>query len=81
MNRLVAFGRFTDDSLRILVAVHRLALVGGELLLNARFGLAKLGEHMRVRWELAITPFADSENRNTLSTLYDSSSRSGMSTV
>jgi len=44
-----------------------------ELLIDACFGLGKLAEaYVRPLGILAITPFADSEDRNALSALYDS---------
>ncbi len=69
---LATLGSFPHDSKCVLAAICQLALMGGELLIDACFGLGKLAELMCVRWELAITPFADSEDRNALSALYDS---------
>jgi len=59
-NELFIFGRFTNDSQRVLAAVYRFADVVSELLANFLYGIA--GE-LAVRLELSITAFAHAEGR------------------
>jgi len=65
-SRLLIFGRFADDSQRILAGICKPALVGIEGCLN----LARLA------FELGVAPFADAEGRfhdSQLALLHDCS--------
>ena len=68
MSRLLSFGGFAHGPQGVLTAVHRLALVGIELLLDSRLRIP----HVGVSRELSIAVFADSEHRDVPSSLYDS---------
>ena len=59
-NKLLVFRSFAHDPQRILAAIHRLALVGGEPSFNVGFGSSRVGVY---RLELDIAGFTDSNDR------------------
>jgi hypothetical protein len=68
MKRLFAFRSFAHDPKRVLAAVHRLAVVCVELLLDGRLRVA----HVRVSRKLRVTAFADSEHWDVPYLFHDS---------
>jgi hypothetical protein len=66
-SRLLAFSGFADDPRSVLAAVHRLASMRVELLLDGGLGIP----HVGVTRELGVAAFADSEHWDVPDSFYD----------
>jgi len=71
MKQLLSVRRFSHDPQSVLAAVHRLALVGVELVADTGQSRICVGQSLGYYIKLCVAAFADAERRDTPGMFYD----------